>query len=114
VLIEAQEGVRNIEAIMGIEGIDGAIVGSGDLSTNLGAPGDYTTPAYVSAVESVERAVRTRRKILGAKPYGSYSLPVLLERGHRLIMIGRDMALVRSAFADALNAAKREGAKPGA
>jgi 2-keto-3-deoxy-L-rhamnonate aldolase RhmA len=107
VLIESVEGVRNAAAILDVEGISGVIVGSGDLSTNLGKPGDFAAPAYATAVESVESAARARGKILGAKPYPGFPLPLLLERGHRLILIGRDMGLIKNAFAEALAGAKK-------
>jgi 4-hydroxy-2-oxoheptanedioate aldolase len=103
-LIEAPEGVRNTEAILDVAGIDGAIVGSGDLSTHLGRPGDFASPAYLSAVDQVERAVRARGKILGSKIDPHLPLSTALERGHRLILVGRDMPLVRQAFLDALAA----------
>jgi 4-hydroxy-2-oxoheptanedioate aldolase len=107
VLIESAEGVHNVEAILDVAEIDGAIVGSGDLSTNLGSPGDFTSPAYVSANERVERAARERGKILGAKPYATFSIPILLERGHRLILVGRDVAFIKNGLVEALAAARR-------
>jgi 4-hydroxy-2-oxoheptanedioate aldolase len=108
VLIESAEGVRNAPAILEIEGISGVIVGSGDLSLSLGRPGDFANPAYLSAVERVETAARRLGKILGAKPYPGFPIPTLLEHGHRLIIVGRDMNLITSAFATALAQAKSQ------
>jgi 2-keto-3-deoxy-L-rhamnonate aldolase RhmA len=108
VLIESPEGVRNVEEIIAVEGIDGAIVGAGDLSTNLGAPGDFGAPAFVAAVEKVEKAVRGRSKILGSKPDKALPIAALFDRGHRLFIIGRDMVLTKSIFADTLAVAKKQ------
>ncbi len=108
VLIESVEGVRNAAAILGIDGIGGVIVGSGDLSLSLGRPGDFADSTYLSAVETVETEARRLGKILGAKPYPGFPIPVLLERGHRLIIIGRDMNLIQSAFAAALAEARQQ------
>jgi 2-keto-3-deoxy-L-rhamnonate aldolase RhmA len=105
-LIESPEGVANVESILDIEGIDGVIPGPGDLSTRLGAAGDFSAPAYVQALERVERAARERGKVLGAKPYADFTLPVLMERGYRFFITGRDMILMRDAFGQALSAAR--------
>ena len=107
VLIESVEGVDNIDAILDIEGIDGVIIGSGDLSTQLGIPGNFAAPAYRAAVDKVEAAARARGKIIGAKPYEGFPLATLLERGNRLIMIGRDVGLFKKAFVENLAAAKK-------
>jgi 2-keto-3-deoxy-L-rhamnonate aldolase RhmA len=108
VLIESPQGVENVEAILGIEGVNGALVGPGDLSVRLGRPGEFAAPEFLTAVEQVERAVRLRNKILGGKIDETTPLLTLLERGHRLIIVGRDMALVRNGFLEALDAVKRE------
>jgi len=111
VLIESQEGVGNIDAILETDGIDGVIVGSGDLSTALGMPGDFAASAYLSAIDKVEQSARDRGKILGAKPYGEFSIAKLVQRGHRLIVIGRDVAFLRNSLVGALAAAKEEANK---
>jgi len=108
VLIEDPEGVLNAEAILDVAGIDGVIVGTGDLSTNLGSPGDFASPAYLAAVDKVEAAARARKKIIGSKPTADVPLSKALERGHRLIILGRDTAFVRQALIDALSMAKSQ------
>jgi len=104
-LIEAPEGVANVEAILSVRGIEGVVIGAGDLSTTLGTPGNFSTPAYLAAVERVERAALARGKILGAKPDKDSPIAGLFERGYRLFMIGRDMPLLRSVLAGTLASA---------
>jgi 2-keto-3-deoxy-L-rhamnonate aldolase RhmA len=108
VLIEHPDGVANIEAIVDVEGIDAVVIGTGDLSTQLGVPGDFQSPIYRSAVDRVEDGVRARGKILGAKPEKHAPLAELFARGHRLFLVGRDMPMFRRALTDTLRAASAE------
>lgn len=60
VQIESRTGVANVGDILAVEGIDAVLVGPGDLSLNLGVPGQYDEPAFVEAVESVFAAAHER------------------------------------------------------
>jgi len=115
-LIVSPEGVANIGSILDLDAVDGVIVGSGDLSLRLGVPGDFDAAVYLEALATVDRAVRSRGKILGAKPYGKFTLGALLSSGHRLLLLGRDMPLFRQVLSDTLLAAhaapKTEQRKP--
>jgi 2-keto-3-deoxy-L-rhamnonate aldolase RhmA len=106
VLIESVQGVENADGILAVEGIDGVIIGVGDLSLDMGNRGQFMAPAFLAAVQQIEGAARTRGKILGAKPYGDSSIASLLARGYRLIIVGRDVSLFRDSFATVLRLAK--------
>ena len=58
--IEHIEGVRNIEAILDVEGIDGIFIGPYDLSGSLGIPGKLNDPKVVKARTRALRAARDR------------------------------------------------------
>jgi len=108
VLIESEPGISSIEAIVAMPGIDGVIVGTGDLSTRLGMPGDFRAPAFLAALERIERATRAAGKILGGKPDPTAPIPRLIERGYRIFIIARDMPLMRRALTETLTAARRD------
>jgi 4-hydroxy-2-oxoheptanedioate aldolase len=56
-MVETREGVENIDAIAGTDGVDIIAIGPGDLSASLGFQGDRNAPAVREAVEHVvERA----------------------------------------------------------
>jgi 2-dehydro-3-deoxyglucarate aldolase len=55
--IEHIDGVRNLDAILAVDGIAGFFVGPYDLSASLGTPGDFTAPAVRNALAEVERRV---------------------------------------------------------
>lgn len=98
VIIESALGAANVEDILAVEGVDGAIVGPADLTADLGFPGDFSMTAYTRALEGIERAVLARGKLLGTAPHPGRSVEVLRSLGYRLILLGADVGLVRDAM----------------
>ncbi|WP_428542615.1 HpcH/HpaI aldolase family protein [Rhodopila sp.] len=64
-MIETPEAVANADAIAAVEGIDTLHIGSTDLSTEMGIPGDYRHQRMRDAFEAVTRAARTHGKSMG-------------------------------------------------
>ncbi len=59
IMIESAEGVANLDSMLQVEGIDVALVGSSDLSQELGIPGDYE---HVKMVECYQHVLETCRR----------------------------------------------------
>jgi 2-keto-3-deoxy-L-rhamnonate aldolase RhmA len=106
VIIESAQGVANAEAIVAVDGIDGVIIGPFDLSTDLGHPGDFSHPSYAQALERIERATRAHSKLLGTGPHPPFTLENLVGRGHQLLLIGGDVALIREGLTAQLSKAQ--------
>jgi len=90
--IEHHEGVRNLEAILAVDGVDAFMIGPYDLSGSLGRPGDFDSPAVADALAQV-RAVMQR----SAKPGGLHivhpdaaTLRTRVAEGYRFIVYGVD------------------------
>jgi 4-hydroxy-2-oxoheptanedioate aldolase len=98
VIIESVPGVANVEDILAVQGVDGAIIGPWDLTTDLGRPGDFSQPAYAQAVTRIEEVAASRGKIFGTAPHPGNSLEALVARGHRLLILGNDVSLIREAM----------------
>lgn len=98
VIIESALGVANAEDILAVEGVDGVFVGPSDLSADLGGIGQFSKAAYGEALWRVECAASANGKFLGAPPHPGYPCEALLARGHRLLILGADMALIREAM----------------
>ena len=56
VQIETKRALDNLEAIAGVEGVDGVFIGPGDLSAALGYLGDQGNPAMVAVYRRRDRA----------------------------------------------------------
>ena len=54
--IETDEGLRNVEAIAAVPGIDALWIGHFDLTNFMGIPGQFQHPAYLAAVDRVVAA----------------------------------------------------------
>ena len=64
-MVETAEGLENVDAIAAVEGVDVVHVGSNDLMTSLGKPGQYGTPAHIAALDKVFAAAKKHGKIAG-------------------------------------------------
>ena len=65
VQVEIVEGLRNIEAIASVEGIDGVFIGPGDLSAALGHLGNPKHPEVLAAIEDAIRRIQACGKAAG-------------------------------------------------
>ena len=65
VMLETAEGIENCEAIAAVDGLDVLLIGSGDLTTDLGIPGQVDHPRLRAAYERVAAACRMHNKVLG-------------------------------------------------
>lgn len=66
-MIETEEAVANLEAILAVEGLDGVYVGPADLANSLGvAPGfDPEDETVMAAIRTIVHSTRQRGKIAG-------------------------------------------------
>lgn len=101
VMIESPLGVENADAIAAVPGIDALLIGTTDLSLEMGIPGEFEHPRVVDAYERVIAACRRRGKHPGM---GGMYAPRLLEKyiamGARLILAGSDFSFLLQAASD--------------
>ena len=63
-LIETENGIKNINEIAAVPGIDVLWLGHFDLTNFLGIPGEFTHPRYLDAIERIRDAARRHGKVL--------------------------------------------------
>jgi 4-hydroxy-2-oxoheptanedioate aldolase len=98
VMIETPKAVQNAEAIAAVPGIDCLLVGSSDLSMELGIPGDRGHLKIQESVDKVVAACRKHGKWPGMG--GAYSdelLKLYTGKGMQLLLAGNDMPLMIAA-----------------
>ena len=98
VMIETPKAVENAEAIAAVPGIDCLLVGSSDLSMELGIPGQQGHEKIQSSVDKVVAACRKHNKWPGMG--GAYTddwLKLYTDKGMKLILSGNDLPMLTNA-----------------
>lgn len=98
VMIETPKAVENAEAIAAVPGIDSLLVGSSDLSMELGIPGQNGHEKVQAAVDKVVAACRKHKKWPGMG--GAYSeelLKLYIDKGMKLMLAGNDLPMLTAA-----------------
>jgi 2-dehydro-3-deoxyglucarate aldolase len=96
VQIEHIQAVRNIDAILSVDGVDGFIVGPYDLSASLGIPGQFDHPAMRDALETIKNIINK-----GTKPCGFHVVMpdtdaalAKLQEGYSFLAFGVDFLFI--------------------
>jgi 2-keto-3-deoxy-L-rhamnonate aldolase RhmA len=99
VMIETARGVEEAAAIAAVPGIDMLLIGSNDLCTGLGIPGELKHPKLRQAYESVAAACKRHGKTLGVGGIrGELELQrELVALGARFIIAGSDVTYLAGA-----------------
>jgi len=108
VQVESRKGMANLDAIAGVEGVDGVFIGPSDLSTDMGFFGNWRQPEVWSAIESAATKIRNAGKYPGIL-VGEADAQRCLEMGFLFVAVASDIGLLRTG--DAI--AKRLKGNPG-
>ncbi len=65
VMIESKTALDNIEEIAAVPGVDVVHIGTNDMSTDLGHPGELTHPDVLAAIERIVKACKANGKFTG-------------------------------------------------
>ena len=98
-MLETPEGVTHAHEIAAVSGIDVLLIGSNDLCTELGIPGELRHPKLRHAFEKTADACRAHGKTLGIGGIrGDLELQAeLLRLGARFVIAGNDVGYLATA-----------------
>ncbi len=96
--IETDEGLRNVEAIAAVAGIDALWIGHFDLTNFMGIPGQFQHPAYLAAVDRVVAACAAAGKTPAFLATDDTWARDYVAKGFRLMAYGIDQALLQNAL----------------
>jgi 2-keto-3-deoxy-L-rhamnonate aldolase RhmA len=107
-MIESKAALDNIEGIAAVPGVDVVHIGTNDLSTDLGHPGDLTHPDVLSAIERVVKACKANGKIAGVGgltgPGADKGLAAVAKLGARFITSATEWNLMMAAGTERVKA----------
>jgi 4-hydroxy-2-oxoheptanedioate aldolase len=106
-MIETRAGLTNLDAILATPGLDGVLIGPGDLSIALSnGTIDANGPAVRAAMGEILAATRRHGKIACAFAGRPERAAELIEEGFDLVTSGYDTGLIDAAFRQAVAVAR--------
>lgn len=94
VQIETSEGLKNLDAIAGVEGVDGVFIGPGDLSAGLGYLGQPGHPEMRKTIEDAIGRIRKAGNAPGILTGVEEEARAYIDAGCLFIAVGADAALL--------------------
>ena len=91
---ESAEAVKNIEAIVQVDGLDAVLVGPYDLSARMGLPGQINHPDVQSAIHHVAEVCKAAEIPIGIFGLTAEAVRPYIEQGFRFIVAGVDTVML--------------------
>jgi 2-keto-3-deoxy-L-rhamnonate aldolase RhmA len=105
-MVESAAAVENLDAILDVPALSFCFVGPADLSVSLGHPNERDHPEVRETVADVEARVAESDVALAGIANSPAAVADARERGYDLLRIGGDLAVLRSALGDRVDAVR--------
>lgn len=94
--IESVTGVKNVEALLDSEYVDGVMIGPYDISGSLGIPGELEHKDVLKACDTVIEACYKFKKSIGTQDPDptEKTIPNYLSRGYNFLVLSSDIFLM--------------------
>jgi 4-hydroxy-2-oxoheptanedioate aldolase len=92
--VETTRGLENLEAIAGVEGVDGIFIGPGDLSAALGHLGEPNHPEIVKTIDEAIRRIKAAGSVPGILTGDVRLAQHYIEQGCLFAAVGSDIGLI--------------------
>jgi 2-keto-3-deoxy-L-rhamnonate aldolase RhmA len=86
-LVEEEEGVRNLDEILAVEGVDAVGIGAGDLAMSMGLPGQADHPDVQKLVDDAEARILASGKVLDAVVRDAAGARLAVARGAQMVAV---------------------------
>ena len=99
VQIESREGVKNVDAIMAVDGVDVAFIGPNDLSLDLGVMGQLDSPIYKEALAKVVKSAEKHGKFSGILTMTPEAMKPYIDMGMRANLYSNEVSFLMASAA---------------
>ena len=106
--IETDEGLRNVEAIAAVPGVDALWVGHFDLTNFMGIPGAFEHPDYLAAIARIVAACEAHGKAPAFLAMDDAWARAYVAKGFRLLAYGIDQLMLQNALRHGLEVMRAE------
>lgn len=103
VMIEKREAVERLDDILSVPELGFVFVGPGDLSVQLGHPGEKGHPEVVETIDRVRDAALDAGVPIGRIAHDPTGARDAIEAGYRIVRIGGELEATRAAIGDRLD-----------
>jgi 2-keto-3-deoxy-L-rhamnonate aldolase RhmA len=106
-MVESKAALEHVEAIAAVPGVDIVHVGSNDLASDLGIPGQLDHPQVIAAIERVIAACRKHNKFPGVGGMAggdTKRFEQVVSRGARFLSAANEWALLMAAGSERVRA----------
>ena len=104
--IETKAGVAACKEIAKLEGIHSIWIGQFDLSIDMGIPGDFQNPLFLSAQDKIILAAKENNLSVGIMAGNLDEAKRYLDAGFNVVAVGGDQWLLKHAIANNISAAR--------
>jgi len=105
--IETREAIEDIDAILGVEGIDVGLIGPNDLSISLGIPDQMGSDVMKKAIDKVVETGKKRMKATGIHIGNIEAIKTWRAKGMKILAYSTDISFQYNASRSSLEELKR-------
>lgn len=95
--VEGLEGVKNLDAILDVQGFDVLFIGPYDLSQSVGKPGEVNAPEVLTLMSEIAQKAQSKGVILGAFCDTPENAQLLKEQGFQYLAYSVDVNIYLNA-----------------
>ena len=106
-LIEHVESIENIDAILGVNGIDVFFIAPMDLAASMGHVGNRDHPDVQAAIKRGEKAIKDAGRALGGLCLSADEGNTKISDGYQVLLMGFDLLLLEIGTKTMLDGLKR-------
>ena len=96
VMVEEVEGLKNVDEIAAVPGLDGIFVGPGDLAISLGCAGESLHPDMQAAYRRIGAAARSNGVAVGTFPASKAMYDLCRQEGYTFFLAGLDTGFIKA------------------
>jgi 2-keto-3-deoxy-L-rhamnonate aldolase RhmA len=100
--IETLQGVKHVDEIAAVAGVDVLFVGPADLSFDISVRSSGDTPGYEECLAQVASAARAHGKQAGILVRAMNDIPTLLAQGYTHFAVESDLGIIRNRYTELL------------
>ena len=95
--IESPIGLKNIDELLAVEGIDAAFIGPNDLSQSMGIMGQFDHPDFIAALDKIIAAAKRNQKFSGAHFMAANALAPWIAKGMTMNLWANETVMMMNA-----------------